>query len=392
MGIVNDPVYRSDYLGLIKNIADIEQQQILETFLRFSQKYLPVIEHSAWQRQPDPVLWQKMAELGCFGAHIPEKYDGSFLDEVSYAMMMIGLEWGDSSLRSNASVQNSLVAYPILTFGSEEQRQKYLPRLSRGELVGAYGLTEPNHGSDPGSLETKAFATADGYVINGSKQWITNADIADIHIVWAKLDGVIHGFIVEKGTPGLQTRSMSRKDTLNAGHTGEYTLEDVVVSRDNLLPDSRGLSCALKCLNEARAGIASGIIGAAMFCYETAWNYVMERHQFGQALAAKQITQVKLADMATAITQGLSTALHLAQLRQRRTADFTCVSMIKRANTRIAREVALKAREMLGANGLSSEYPIMRVWKNIESVYTYEGTYDVHGLIIGQRLTGFAAY
>lgn len=387
-----NPVYRSDYLNIIKHFTTAEQQEILNTFLKFSQKNLSLIEQCAWERRCDPRLWKEMADLGCFGAHIPEEYDGTAIDAISYALMMIGLEWGDSSLRSSASVQNALVAYPILTFGSQAQKQKYLPKLAKGEWVGAFGLTEPNHGSDPGSLETKAVATQGGYILHGSKQWITNADIADVHIVWAKLDGVVQGFIVEKGMPGLHTKSMSKKDSLEAGHTGEYSLEDVFVPKENHMPGSLGLKCALKCLNEARVGISAGIIGAAMFCYETAWDYVMERKQFGAVLAAKQITQVKLADMATAITQGLSTSLHLAQLREKNLADFSQVSMIKRANTMIARQVAWTAREMLGANGVSSEYPIMRVLKNIESVYTYEGTYDVHGLIVGNQLTGIAAY
>ncbi len=390
--MIKNPIYHSDYMNLIKSFTNFEQQQVLETFLKFSQKNLPIIEKTAWERNPEPSLWQQMSELGCFGAHIPEKYEGIHLDEISYSMMMIGLEWGDSALRSNASVQNALVAYPILTFGNEDQRQYYLPKLASGEWIGAFGLTEPNHGSDPGSLETKAVETEKGYILNGSKQWITNADIADVHIVWAKLNGTVYGFIVEKNTPGLKVFSMDKKDSLNAGHTGEYSLSDVFIPKENLLPNSKGLKCALQCLNEARAGIAAGIIGAAMFCYETAWNYVMERKQFGTALAAKQIIQVKLADMITHITQGLSMVLHLAQLRERKLADFSYVSMAKRANTCIARQIAYTAREMLGANGVSSEYPIMRVLKNIESVYTYEGTYDIHGLIIGQKITGIPAY
>ncbi len=389
---ITNPVYHSDYMNLIKNFTNAEQQEILSTFLKFSQKNLAIIEESAWQRSANPVLWQQMAELGCFGAHIPEQYAGVPLDELSYFLMMIGLEWGDSALRSNASVQNALVAYPILSFGNEEQKQKYLPKLASGEWIGAFGLTEPNHGSDPGALETKAVPTDTGFILNGSKQWITNADIADIHVVWAKLNDVIHGFIVEKGREGLQTHHMDKKDSLQAGHTGEYSLLDVFIPKENLLPHSAGLKCALKCLNEARAGIAAGIIGAAMFCYETAWHYVMERKQFGTALAAKQITQIKLADMVTGIAQGLSTVLHLAELRERKVADFSSVSLLKRANTGIARNIAWTAREMLGANGVSSEYPIMRVLKNIESVYTYEGTYDVHGLIIGNKITGYAAY
>ncbi len=388
----SNAVYRADYLGLIKNFTTHEQQEVLNTFIKFSQKNMDLIEKCAWERNCDPLLWKEMADLGAFGAHVPEKYSGTSLDELSYALMMIGLEWGDSSLRSNASVQNALVAYPILSYGSEEQKSRYLPKLATGEWIGAFGLTEPNHGSDPGSLETKAVETEGGYLLSGSKQWITNADIADIHVVWAKLNGMVHGFLVEKGRVGLTAVSMHKKDSLQAGHTGEYTLDEVFVPSENLLPHSAGLKCALKCLNEARAGIAAGIIGAAMFCYETAWDYVMERKQFGTALAAKQITQVKLADMATAIAQGLSTAFHLAELRERKVADFSHVSMLKRANTQIARDVASMARGMLGANGVSSEYPIMRVMKNIESVYTYEGTYDVHGLIIGNKITGYAAY
>lgn len=389
---ISNPIYHSDYLGIIKNFTTTEQRQVLDTFIQFSKKNLEKIQESAWNRTVNPDLWKEMGELGCFGAKIPEQYGGTELDEISYIFMMMGLEWGDSAIRSNASVQNSLVAYPIITFGSEEQKQKYLPKLATGEWVGAFGLTEPNHGSDPGRMETKAEEKEDVYVLNGSKQWITNANIADVHIIWAKLNGKVHGFIVDKGTEGLHTKEIKRKDSLSAGYTGEYTLVNAHIPKENLLPNSAGLKCALRCLNEARFGISGGILGAAMFCYETAFDYVMNRKQFGFPLASKQLVQEKLVDMITGITQGFSTVFHLAILKEKGNFNHKHVSMMKRANTDIARKTAATARALLGANGVSTEYPIMRVMKNIESVYTYEGTYDIHTLIIGNALTGFPAY
>ena len=380
-----------DYLGL-KTLLTDEEQEILRTFLKFSESIEKEIEDSAWNRKPADKLWDRMAGLGVFGAHIPEIYGGIELPNVAYGLMMLGLEAGDSSLRSAASVQNALVCYPILTFGSKSQKETWLPRLAAGAMIGAFGLTEPDHGSNPGGMVTRAEVCPGGFRLNGAKSWITNADIADLNVIWAKLDGKVHGFLVEKGTPGLSANPMKRKDSLEAGHTGEIILRDVEIPESAILPDTKGLASPLSCLNEARYGIAWGVIGAAMSAYATALDYTKERPQFNKPLASFQLVQAKLADMISQITASLSLVLHLGRLRDLGEIRFPQVSMAKRMNCRMAREVAMTARDLLGANGVSAEYPIMRIMKNIESVYTYEGTDHMHTLIIGHHVTGIPAY
>lgn len=383
-----------DYLGVTRTSLSDFEREILKTFWRWgtSEQVQKEIENAAWERRPAMGLWKEMARMDVFRAHIPEEYGGVNLDNVSYGLMMVGLEAGNSALRSCASVQNALVCYPIHAFGSEEQKRKWLPDLASGDLVGAFGLTEPNHGSDPGGMETRAVRNGDSYVLNGSKQWITNAEIADLFVVWARMEGEVWGFLVEKGTPGLEARPMSKKDSLQAGATGEFFLADCRVPAESLMPNSRGLLCALRCLNEARYGIAWGMIGAAAYCLQTARDYCLSRTQFGEPIAAFQLVQSRLADMATDITLGFSGCVHLGRLRDRNEAKHHHVSMMKRNNCRVARRSALAARELLGANGVSAEYPIMLRLKDIESVYTYEGTDDMHTLIVGEALTGIPAY
>ncbi|MBN2054755.1 acyl-CoA dehydrogenase family protein [bacterium] len=380
-----------DYLGL-KSFLDEDESTVLETFMKFAVAASPVMDEYAWRREPAPGMWDRMAELGVFGAHVPETYGGTALPDVAYGLMMLGLEAADSSLRSAASVQNALVCYPIHRYGDEEQRRRYLPRLASGALIGAFGLTEPDHGSDPGGMTTTAVRHAGGYVLNGAKQWITNADRAGLFVIWARLEGEVNGFLVERGAPGLSTPALTSRDSLQAGYVGEIVMSAVEVGEESLLPNGRGLKCPLRCLNEARYGIAWGVLGAAMTLFNATREYTLTRAQFGNPLAAHQLVQWKLAEMATAITAGLSLVLHLGRLRERGKADFAHVSMAKKMNCQAARRVAMLARDLHGANGISSEYPVMRHWKNIESVFTYEGTDHMHGLIIGERLTGIPAY
>ncbi len=380
-----------DFYGLRHFLSD-DESAILETFMRFADEITPHVDAAAWERKPYDKAWDMMAELGVFGAHIPEKYGGTGLSEVQYGLMMLALESADSSLRSSASVQNALVGYPILQFGSEQQKQKYLKKLAEGELAGAFGLTEPDHGSDPGSMKTVAKRTEQGFVINGAKQWITNADKADLFVVWAKLDGEIFGFLVEKGAEGLSAPAMDRRESLQAGHVGEIILQDVLIPLDNIMPQSKGLKSPLKCLNEARYSIAWGILGASMSLMNAAKEYTLNRTQFNKPIASFQLVQWKLADMAAKITAGLSLALHLGRLREAGKSKYFHVSLAKKMNCDAARSIAAMTRDLFGANGVSSEYPVMRIMKNIESVYTYEGTDHMHGLIVGEAITGIPAY
>ncbi|MBJ6723837.1 acyl-CoA dehydrogenase family protein [Geomesophilobacter sediminis] len=331
-----------------------------------------------------------MAELGLFGANLTG-YELPGLDETSYGLMMQELERGDSGLRSFVSVQGALVMYPIHRFGSEAQKKRWLPPLAHGKAIGCFGLTEPDFGSDPGGMITKAVADGDGYVVSGVKMWITNGSLADVAVVWAKLDGVVRGFLVERGTPGFSANEVTGKMSLRASITSELVLTDARVPKENLLPDAVGLKAALACLNQARYGIAWGAIGAAMACFEEALNYTLERKTFGRAVAGYQLTQEKLVDMATRITTGQLLALQLARLKEEGRLRPAQVSMAKRNNVAMALEVARTTRAMLGANGISDEYQSMRHMCNLESVSTYEGTHDIHTLIIGKDLTGIDA-
>lgn len=337
-------------------------------------------------------LVPKMAELGLFGATLPAKYGCAEMNNVAYGLMTQELERGDSGIRSFASVQSGLVMYPIFTFGSEEQKDYWLPKLAAGKAIGCFGLTEPDYGSNPGGLVTRAEKKNSGYVLNGAKMWITNGTIADVAVVWAKLDGEIKGFLVEKGTKGFTAPEMKGKHSLRASVTSELVFQDCFIPEKNILPKSGGLKSPLMCLSQARYGIAWGAIGAAMACYETALNYAKSRIQFGKPIAAFQLTQEKLTHMVTEITKAQLMCLQLGRLKDKGEAKFTQISMAKRNNVYHALEIARMAREILGANGILNEYPVMRHSANLESVKTYEGTHEMHTLIVGEDITGIPAY
>ncbi len=340
----------------------------------------------------DPGLLPRFGELGMLGSTLPEEYGCAGLNHVCYGLLAREVERVDSGYRSTLSVQSSLVMHPIHAYGSEEQRQKYLPRLAAGELIGCFGLTEPDHGSDPGSMLTRAERTGDGYCLNGSKSWISLAPVADLAIVWAKLDGTIRGFIVERGAPGFSTPKIEGKLSLRASVTGEIVLNDVAVPEDSLLPNVSGLAGPFGCLNKARFGIAWGAMGAAEACWHGARSYTLERRQFGRPLAQNQLVQKKLADMQTEITLGLQAALRVGRLMDEGRCAVENVSLVKRNNAGKALEIARMARDMHGGNGISGEYHVMRHMNNLETVNTYEGTHDIHALILGRAQTGLQAF
>lgn len=353
----------------------------------------PIIEDYAQRAEFPKEILHGLAEIGAFGPTIPENYGGAGLDYISYGLIMQEIERGDSGVRSTASVQSSLVMYPIWAYGSEEQKQKYLPRLATGEIMGCFGLTEPNHGSNPGGMTTHFKDAGDHYVLNGAKMWISNAPFADIAVVWAKNeDGRIKGLIVERGDPGFSTPETHNKWSLRASATGEPIFDNVKVPKENLLPGKDGLGAPLGCLDSARYGIAWGAIGAAMDCYDTALRYAKEREQFGKPIAATQLQQKKLAEMITEITKAQLLALRLGQLKNEGKATSAQISMAKRNNVDMALEVARNARQMLGGMGITGEYSIMRHMMNLESVVTYEGTHDIHLLITGLDITGHQAF
>jgi glutaryl-CoA dehydrogenase len=353
----------------------------------------PVIEE-ACQKHSFPVhLVRDMGELGILGPFIPQEYGGAGLDQVAYGVIMAELERGDSGIRSAASVQSSLVMYPIYRFGSEEQRRKYLPRLVTGEMIGAFGLTEPDHGSDPGSMITRIEEKKDHFLLNGAKMWITNASICDVAVVWAKDEaGEIRGLIVERGMEGFTTPETLNKWSLRASVTGELVFSDVRIPKENIFPGIYGLKGPLMCLNSARYGIAWGAIGAAIDCYDTAVRYALERRQFGKPIAAFQLTQKKLAEMLTEITKAQLLAWRLGVLRNEDRATPAQISMAKRNNVHMALQIAREARQILGAMGITGDFPIMRHMMNLESVITYEGTHDIHLLITGEEITGIGAF
>ncbi len=340
----------------------------------------------------DPDLMPRFGELGMLGSTLPEQYGGAGLNHVCYGLIAREIERVDSGYRSAMSVQSSLVMYPIFSYGSEQQREKYLPRLARGETIGCFGLTEPDHGSDPGNMKSRASQVDGGYRLNGSKMWISNAPIADIAVVWAKLDGVIRGFILERGMEGLDTPRIEGKLSLRASSTGEIVMKDVFVPEENVLPGVEGLKGPFGCLNKARYGIAWGAMGAAEFCWHAARNYTMERTQFDRPLAQNQLIQRKLADMQTEISLGLQGALRLGRLMDEDACPVELVSLMKRNNCGKALDIARQARDMHGGNGVSDEYHVMRHMCNLESVNTYEGTHDVHALILGRAQTGLQAF
>ena len=344
------------------------------------------------EEKHDPGLLPRFGELGMLGSTLPEEYGCAGLNHVCYGLLAREVERVDSGYRSTLSVQSSLVMHPIHAYGSEEQRQKYLPRLAAGELIGCFGLTEPDHGSDPGSMLTRAERTGDGYCLNGSKSWISLAPVADLAIVWAKLDGTIRGFIVERGAPGFSTPKIEGKLSLRASVTGEIVLKDVAVPEDSLLPNVSGLAGPFGCLNKARFGIAWGAMGAAEACWHGARSYTLERRQFGRPLAQNQLVQKKLADMQTEITLGLQAALRVGRLMDEGRCAVENVSLVKRNNAGKALEIARMARDMHGGNGISGEYHVMRHMNNLETVNTYEGTHDIHALILGRAQTGLQAF
>jgi glutaryl-CoA dehydrogenase len=340
----------------------------------------------------DRAIMTEMGALGLLGPTLPEDYGCAGLSYVCYGLVAREVERVDSGYRSAMSVQSSLVMHPIYAYGSEETRRKYLPKLASGEFVGCFGLTEPDHGSDPGGMTTRAVREANGYRLNGAKMWITNSPIADVAVVWAKLDDVIRGFVVERGMKGFSTPKIEGKFSLRASVTGEIVLEDVLVPEANLLPNAKGLGGPFGCLNRARYGIAWGAMGAAEACWHAARQYTLDRKQFGRPLAATQLVQKKLADMQTEITLGLLGALRLGRLIDAGTAAVPAISLLKRNNCGKALAIAREARDMHGGNGVSDEYPVIRHVLNLEAVNTYEGTHDVHALILGRAQTGIQAF
>ena len=354
---------------------------------------MPIIDEANHKHEFPRHLVKEMGEIGAFGPYIPVEYGGSGMDQVSYGLIMQELERGDTSIRSMASVQSSLVMYPIYMYGTEEQRRKYLPKLASGEMIGAFGLTEPNHGSDPGSMLSRFSDKGDHYLLNGSKMWITNAPVADVSVVWAKNEtDTVRGLIVERGAEGFTTPETLRKWSLRSSSTGEQVFDNVIVPKENLLPGVKGLKGPLSCLSSARYGIAWGVIGAAMDCYDTALQYSKERMQFNKPIAAFQLTQKKLAEMITEITKAQLLAWRVGILNNEGRATPAQISMAKRNNVKMALDVARESRQILGAMGISGDFPIMRHMMNLESVITYEGTHDIHLLITGQDITGESAF
>ncbi len=353
----------------------------------------PIIEEYAQKAEFPKQIIGGLAEIGAFGPYIPEEYGGAGLDQISYGLIMQEIERGDSGVRSTASVQSSLVMYPIFTYGNEAQRKKYLPKLATGEFMGCFGLTEPNHGSNPSGMETKYKDMGDHYLLNGAKLWISNSPFADIAVVWAKNEaGRIHGLIVERGMEGFSTPETHNKWSLRASATGELIFDNVKVPKENILLGKTGLGAPLGCLDSARYGIAWGAIGAAMDCYDTALRYAKERIQFGKPIAATQLQQKKLAEMITEITKAQLLVLRLGQLKNEGRATTAQISMAKRNNVEMAINIAREARQVLGGMGITGEYSIMRHMMNLESVITYEGTHDIHLLITGADITGLPAF
>ncbi|WP_282071169.1 acyl-CoA dehydrogenase family protein [Polaribacter atrinae] len=353
----------------------------------------PIIEEYAQKAEFPTQIISGLAEIGAFGPYIPEEYGGAGLDQISYGLIMQEIERGDSGVRSTASVQSSLVMYPIFKYGNEAQRKKYLPKLASGKWMGCFGLTEPNHGSNPSGMETKFKDMGDHYLLNGAKMWISNAPFAQIAVVWAKNEeGRIHGLIVERGMEGFTTPTTHNKWSLRASATGELIFDNVKVPKENLLPNKSGLGAPLGCLDSARFGIAWGAIGAAMDCYDTALRYCKEREQFGKPIGQFQLQQKKLAEMITEITKAQLLAWRLGTLKNEGKATSAQISMAKRNNVDMAITIAREARQMLGGMGITGEYSIMRHMMNLESVITYEGTHDIHLLITGLDVTGLSAF
>jgi len=382
-----------DYYNLDELLTD-EHKMVRDAAREWVKREVsPIIEDYAQKAEFPKQIIKGLADIGAFGPYIPEEYGGAGLDQISYGLIMQEIERGDSGVRSTASVQSSLVMYPIWKYGSEEQRVRYLPKLASGEFMGCFGLTEPDHGSNPGGMITNFKDKGDHYLLNGAKMWISNAPFADIAVVWAKDEaGRIHGLIVERGMEGFTTPETHNKWSLRASATGELIFDNVKVPKENLLPNKSGLGAPLGCLDSARYGIAWGAIGAAMDCYDTALRYSQERIQFDKPIGATQLQQKKLAEMITEITKAQLLTWRLGVLRNEGKATTAQISMAKRNNVDMALTIARDARQMLGGMGITGEYSIMRHMMNLESVVTYEGTHDIHLLITGMDVTGFAAF
>jgi glutaryl-CoA dehydrogenase len=383
----------SDPLDLDSQLTE-EERMVRDNAHRFAQdKLMPRVLEAFREEKFDRDVISEMGELGLLAVTLPEEYGGSELGYVSYGLIAREVERVDSGYRSIMSVHNSLVTYPIFAYGTEEQKRKFLPKLASGEMIGCFGLTEPDFGSDPGGMRTRAIKTKDGYTLKGSKTWISNAPSADVFIVWAKTeDGIIRGFLIERGTKGLSTTKIEGKFSLRASETGEVVMDDCFVPEENLLPGAEGLAGPFRCLNRARFGICWGTMGAAEFCWHAARQYVLDRKQFGRPLAANQLIQKKLADMQTEITIGLQSALQLGRLFDAGKETPEAISLLKRNNAGKALDIARVARDMHGGNGISDEYHVIRHLLNLESVNTYEGTHDIHALILGRAQTGIQAF
>ncbi|MEM8794932.1 MAG: acyl-CoA dehydrogenase [Pseudomonadota bacterium] len=381
---------------LIEDQLHEDERLIRDTARQFcDEELMPRVLEANRHETLDRDVFTRMGEIGLLGSTIPEEYGGVGASHVAYGLVAREVERVDSSYRSAMSVQSSLVMHPIFAYGSEEQRKKFLPKLASGEFVGCFGLTEPDHGSDPGSMITRAKKTDGGYMISGAKNWITNSPIADVLVIWAKSeahDNKIRGFILERGMKGLETPKIEGKFSLRAWVTGMIQMEDVFVPEENLLPNTQGLAGPFGCLNKARYGIAWGAMGAAEFCWHAARTYTLDRKQFGRPLAANQLIQKKLADMQTEIAIGLQGALRMGRLMDEKTCPVELVSLMKRNNCGKALDIARVSRDMHGGNGVSDEYHVIRHVMNLEAVNTYEGTHDIHALILGRAQTGIQAF
>jgi glutaryl-CoA dehydrogenase len=387
------PTFKWDDPLLFNDQLTDEERMIRDTARRYCQdKLMPRVLEANRQEVFHREIMTEMGSMGFLGATIPEEYGGAGLNHVAYGLIAREVERVDSGYRSAMSVQSSLVMYPIFTYGTEEQRKKYLPKLASGEWVGCFGLTEPNHGSDPASMETRAKKVDGGYILHGNKMWITNSPIADVFVVWAKLDGEIRGFILEKGMKGLSAPKIEGKFSLRASATGEIVMDEVFVPEENIFPEVKGLKGPFGCLNKARYGIAWGALGAAEFCWHAARQYTLDRPQFGRPLAANQIVQLKLANMMTEITLGLQSVLRVGRLIDEDKSTPEMISLVKRNSCGKALDIARTSRDMHGGNGISDEYHVIRHVMNLESVNTYEGTHDIHALILGRAQTGIQAF
>ncbi len=382
----DDPFYFEDQLH--------EDERLVSSSARdYAQdKLMPRVIEMHKNETFDRDIFFEMGELGFFGTTIPEDYGGAGLSNVCYGLVAREIERVDSGYRSMLSVQSSLVMHPIFSYGTEDQKKKYLPQLASGDKIGCFGLTEPDHGSDPGSMITRAEQTDGGYLVTGNKMWISNSPVADIFVVWAKLDGIIRGFILEKGKKGLAAPKIEGKFSLRTSITGEIVMDKVFVPEENIFPDTTGLGGPFGCLNKARYGISWGVIGAAEFCWHAARQYTLDRKQFGRPLAANQLVQKKLADMQTEITLGLQAILRVGRLMDENRCAPENISLLKRNNVGKALEIARLSRDMHGGNGISEEYHVIRHLLNLETVNTYEGTHDIHALILGRAQTGIQAF